>query len=63
MTDLSENADFRAAQPKSSGGRIRVSGARLKEAALALAVLVGLTASVDYGRYYWSTGRSEHLSV
>ncbi len=38
-------------------GRIRVSGARLKEAALALAVVAGVAGAANYGHYYWTTGR------
>jgi membrane fusion protein, multidrug efflux system len=35
----------------------RVSRARLKQAALGLALVVGIVAAADYGRYYWTTAR------
>ena len=56
MTATTETADFRVAQP-ASGARIRLSGARLKEAALALAIIAGIAGAVDYGHHYWTTGR------
>ena len=56
MTAMTETAEFRAAQP-ASGARIRISGARLKEAALALAVVAGVAGAVGYGHYYWTTGQ------
>ncbi|HVB15746.1 MAG TPA: HlyD family secretion protein [Stellaceae bacterium] len=51
MTDLSRTAEI---APKA---RVHVSGARLRQAALALAVIAGITAAASYGRYYWTTGR------
>jgi membrane fusion protein, multidrug efflux system len=55
MTDTAQNTQFRAVAPKTG---TRLSGAKLKEAALALALAAGiLAAAADYGRYYWTTGR------
>jgi membrane fusion protein (multidrug efflux system) len=54
MSETSHTANFRAALPK---GRIGISGARLKEAALALAMIAGIAGAADYGHYYWATGR------
>jgi membrane fusion protein, multidrug efflux system len=54
MSETSHTANFRAALPK---GRIGISGARLKEAALALAMIAGIAGAADYGHYYWTTGR------
>jgi membrane fusion protein (multidrug efflux system) len=54
MSETSHTAIFRAALPK---GRVGVSVARLKEAALALAIVAGIAGAVDYGHYYWATGR------
>jgi membrane fusion protein (multidrug efflux system) len=38
-------------------GRTHVSGAKLKKAALGLAVIAGVASAVGYGRYYWATGQ------
>src|ERR1700722_530226 len=54
MSETSHTANFRAALPK---GRIGISGTRLKEAALALAMIAGIAGAADYGKYYWTTGR------
>jgi membrane fusion protein (multidrug efflux system) len=53
MTDTIP-AQLRAATGKTG---IRVSGARLKRAALGLAVIAGVFAAADYGRYYWTIGQ------
>ena len=54
MTDTTPTAQIRAAAPKAG---IRLSGGKLKQAALGLAVIAGIFAGADYGRYYWTTGR------
>jgi membrane fusion protein (multidrug efflux system) len=54
MTDTTPNTQIRAAAPKAG---IRLSGGRLKQAALGLAIIAGVFAGADYGRYYWITGR------
>lgn len=54
MADTTQTTQIRAAAPKAG---IRISGGKLKQAALGLAVMAGVFAAVDYGRYYWSTGR------
>ena len=54
MTDTTQTTQFRAAAPKAG---IRLSGSKLKQAALGLAVIAGVFAGADYGRYYWTTGR------
>jgi membrane fusion protein (multidrug efflux system) len=54
MSETSHTANFRAALPK---GRIGISGARLKRAALALAIIAASAGAADYGHYYWTTGR------
>jgi membrane fusion protein, multidrug efflux system len=55
MSETTDTTNFRApALPK---GRVGVSGARLKEAALALAVIVGIAGAAEYGYNYWTTGR------
>src|SRR6185437_6642552 len=51
MTDLSRTAHV----PTKT--RLPISGARLKQAALGLAVVAGIAGAADYGRYYWTTGR------
>ena len=56
MTDTSDMAELRVTQPK-AGGRVRVSWARLKEAALALALAAGIAGAAEYGYQYWTTGR------
>jgi membrane fusion protein (multidrug efflux system) len=53
MTDATQAARARAASGKAS---VSVSGTRLKQAALGLAVTLGIIAGADYGRYYWTTG-------
>jgi membrane fusion protein (multidrug efflux system) len=55
MTDTTQTTQFRAAPPKAA--TTGVSGARLKRLALGLAVIVGVFAAADYGRYYWKTGQ------
>ena len=54
MTDSTPTPQIGAATPKPG---IRLSGGKLKQAALGLAVIVGMFAAADYGRYYWTTGR------
>ena len=54
MTEATQTSQTRAAVGKA---RTRVSGINLKQAALALAVIGGVFATADYGRYYWTTGR------
>jgi membrane fusion protein, multidrug efflux system len=54
MSDTTQTTQFRAAAPKARAG---VSGARLKRLALGLAVVAGIFAAADYGRYYWTTGQ------
>jgi membrane fusion protein (multidrug efflux system) len=54
MTDTTPTAQIRAAAPKAG---IRLSGGKLKQAALGLAVIAGIFAGADYGRYYWTIGR------
>ena len=54
MTDTAQITQIRAAAPKAG---IRLSGGKLKQAALGLAVIAGVFAGADYGRYYWTTGR------
>jgi membrane fusion protein, multidrug efflux system len=54
MTDVPQTGQIRAAIPKAGA---RVSGAKLKQAALGLAVIAGIFAAAGYGRYYWDTGR------
>jgi membrane fusion protein (multidrug efflux system) len=51
MTDLSRTA------PSPTKTRLPVTGARLKQAALGLAIITGVAGAADYGRYYWTTGR------
>jgi membrane fusion protein (multidrug efflux system) len=54
MTDTTQTSQFRAAVGKAGA---RISGGKLKQAALGLAVIAGIFAAADYGRYYWGTGR------
>ena len=54
MSETSHTAIFRAAWPK---GRIGVSGTRLKQVVLALAVLAGIGGALEYGYDYSATGR------
>jgi membrane fusion protein, multidrug efflux system len=54
MTDATQTSLIRAAAGKAGA---RVSGGKLKQAALGAAVIAGLFAAADYGRYYWDTGR------
>jgi membrane fusion protein (multidrug efflux system) len=54
MTDTLQPARIRATLPTAGP---RLSGAKLKRAALGLALLAGLFAASDYGRYYWTAGR------
>jgi hypothetical protein len=54
MTDALQATQLRAA---SSRAGVPVYGARLKQAALGLALAAGIFAGADYGRYYWTTGR------
>ena len=54
MSIITETARFRAALPKTG---TRFSGAKLKQAALGLALAAGIFGAADYGHYYWTTGR------
>jgi membrane fusion protein, multidrug efflux system len=54
MSETSHTAIFRAALPKPG---TRVSAAKLKKAALALAVIAGVGGAAGYGDHYWTTGR------
>jgi membrane fusion protein (multidrug efflux system) len=54
MSEAIQRAPARADIPIAG---TRVSGGRLKQAALGLAVIAGIFAGADYGRYYWNTGR------
>ena len=54
MTDTMQIAHIRAAIPIAGS---RLSGAKLKRVALALALLASVSAASDYGRYYWTAGR------
>jgi membrane fusion protein, multidrug efflux system len=54
MSEASDTAILRAALPK---GRVAKSGARLKETALALAIIAGIAGAANYGHSYWTTGR------
>jgi membrane fusion protein, multidrug efflux system len=58
MKATSDTGEFRVGEPKTrAGGRIRVSGARLREAALALALAAGIAGGAEYGWHYWTVGR------
>jgi membrane fusion protein (multidrug efflux system) len=52
---LTAGHDFPVTQGKSGGGTR--PPARLKKAALALAIVVGVFGAAYYGHYYWTTGR------
>jgi membrane fusion protein (multidrug efflux system) len=52
---LAAGHDFPVAQGKSGGGTR--PAARLKKAALALAIVAGVFGAAYYGRYYWTTDR------
>ena len=54
MRDMTQTTQFRAA-PTRAGARL--SGARLKRAALGLAVVAGVFTGADYGWHYWTIGR------
>src|ERR1700752_4909725 len=54
MTDTTQAARARAASGRAG---VSVSGTRLKQAALGLAVPLGIFPGADYGRYYWTTGQ------
>jgi membrane fusion protein, multidrug efflux system len=54
MPHTIETAHIRGTLPTTG---IRLSRAKLKQAALGLALLAGLFAASDYARYYWTTGR------
>jgi membrane fusion protein, multidrug efflux system len=54
MSDTTPTAQSRATAPAAG---TRVSGGKLKQAVLGLAVIAGVFAGADYGHYYWTTGR------
>jgi membrane fusion protein, multidrug efflux system len=54
MTNTTQTAQIRAATTQPG---IRLSGGKLKQVALGLAVIGGVFAGADYGRYYWTTGQ------
>ena len=54
MTDTTQTTQIRAAAPTTG---VRISRGKLKRTALGLAVVAGIFAAADYGRYYWDTGR------
>jgi membrane fusion protein (multidrug efflux system) len=54
MSEATQTARARADLPRAGA---RISGAKLKQAVLGLAVIAGIFAGADYGRYYWTTGR------
>jgi membrane fusion protein (multidrug efflux system) len=54
MTDTTQNPQIRATLPNAGAG---ISRAKLKRAALGLAVVAGIFTGADYGRDYWTTGR------
>jgi membrane fusion protein (multidrug efflux system) len=54
MADSTQTTQLRAAPSKAG---TRVSGVRLKEAALGLALAAGIFAAADYGNYYWTMGQ------
>ena len=55
MPKIAQAEQPRSAARPSTGTLL--SGARLKRAALALAVIGGVFAAADYGWYYWTTGQ------
>ena len=55
MTEMTQTVQTRTAAPAKTGSRL--SGGKLKCAALALAVIAGVFGATDYGWYYWTTGR------
>jgi membrane fusion protein, multidrug efflux system len=54
MTDTTPTTQIRAAAPKAG---IRLAGGKMKQAVLAVAVISGVFAAADYGRYYWTAGQ------
>jgi len=54
MTAATQPGQIRAVVTKAG---IRISGGKLKQAALGIAVIAGIFTASDYGRYYWTTGR------
>ena len=54
MSETTENTMLRV--PAATAGT-RLSGGRLKQVALGLALAAGIFAAADYGQYYWATGR------
>jgi membrane fusion protein (multidrug efflux system) len=54
MTDTAQTAQPRVAAPRTGA---HISGINLKQAVLGLAVIAGVFAAADYGRYYWTTSR------
>ena len=54
MTNLMHTVHLPTAAGKAGAP---ISRAALKKAALGLALMVGVFAAADYGRYYWTTGR------
>jgi membrane fusion protein (multidrug efflux system) len=58
MTDTTQTAQLRATVD-TAGAKTgaRISGSKLKQVALGLAVIAGIFGGADYARYYWTTGR------
>jgi membrane fusion protein (multidrug efflux system) len=54
LTDITHSAEIRAATPTVGAW---VNWRTAKRAAIAAALLAGIFAAADYGRYYWTTGR------
>ena len=54
MADTTQTAQPRTAVPKAG---TRLSGGKLKQAALGLAVIAGVFAASDYVWHYWTTGQ------
>ncbi len=55
-TDTANEQILRTAR-RERGGRVRVSRARLRKAAFALALAAGVAGAAEYGYHYWTTGR------
>jgi membrane fusion protein (multidrug efflux system) len=55
MTEATQHGQVRAAAGAKAG--IRISGSKLRQAALGMAVIAGIFTASDYMRDYWTTGR------